>query len=275
MKSNVVIFGNGYVGTKVASGLPKSVLVNQDITNKQSIIGLLKVIRPSFVINCAGHAGYPNIDSCEKDRKRTWESNVKGPHTLFNACSDLGIFFIHLSSGCLLRGNRHQHDGWTESDLITTPNFYLYSKAMAESLVNSDRTAIVRIRMPIDCRKHHRNLLTKIANFKFVTDGLNSVTLLDDLVKLLKKIINEKVSGIIHCVNPEPLRISQIRKMMVNFGHADRKFYPIKTHDLLHLGLVKHERCDAVLNSTRLLDLGLRFKSSFSAIEDTLSSYGR
>jgi|688.fasta_scaffold91087_3 dTDP-4-dehydrorhamnose reductase len=275
MSEKTLIFGKGYIGSKVAASLPNSIWSSADISNSCRVTELMGKFRPKYVINCAGHSGTPNIDACEFKRDYAWKSNVEGPRVLSQACDEFDALFIHLSSGCLFRGEREKGGGWREHDSTRSPNYYLQTKAAAESFLRNGNCAIIRIRMPLDFRFHQRNLLTKIAKFRFVTGGLNSITVLDGFIQSLRKIIEERATGIFHCVNPEPITIVEIRERMIRRGLADSCFSKVHTSDLVDLQLVRQERSDAVLETSRLDDLGVRLPGSSVAIERALNYYGR
>ena len=60
--------------------------------------------RPEVVINCAGKTGRPNVDWCDAHPDETLRVNVTGAITLLEECRRLGIYLVHLSSGCIYEG---------------------------------------------------------------------------------------------------------------------------------------------------------------------------
>lgn len=68
--------------------------------NQQEVNGVLERIKPTYVINCAGMTGRPNVDECEHRKLDTIESNVTGTLILTKACNDRGIHITVLATGC-------------------------------------------------------------------------------------------------------------------------------------------------------------------------------
>ena len=86
----VIIFGaDGYVGTAFKEALsargvdyfaPDAALLNLFLN--ENVAYVLKEMKPSFVINCAGFVGRPNVDACETQTTDTYAGNVTIPFNL-------------------------------------------------------------------------------------------------------------------------------------------------------------------------------------------------
>ena len=143
--SNVVLFGgSGYIGSEFKKSLskrginyfaPESAMLN--LLHHGSIEAVLEAMKPTFVINCAGYTGKPNVDACESHKEETHQGNVLAPFNLAQTCDKLGLPWGHVSSGCVYNG--YDKD-FTEED---EPNFcfsslpcshYSGTKAEAEKM---------------------------------------------------------------------------------------------------------------------------------------------
>ena len=71
----IVLGGTGYIGETFLSELNSRNLnfVNYsrkdfDYYNYDNLYVKLKLMKPDFLINCAGYTGKPNVDVCEKNK---------------------------------------------------------------------------------------------------------------------------------------------------------------------------------------------------------------
>lgn len=274
MFAPILVIGRGFVGSKVVRELPHAVSYDVDIADRKAVRGVFECVRPKFLINCAGKAGSPNIDWCERNKEATWRSNVEGVRILAELCAEFDCFLVQLSSGCLFRGAALSSCGWRENDQTFAPNFYLRTKLEAERIVLGFPFSIIRIRLPVDSEPHPRNTLTKICSFDFVTRGCNSITVLDDLVYTIRMVLKERTHGIIHCVSPDAVSPSHMRRLMISAGLASRNFKEIDTPELEELKLVRVARSDAILATKRLNSLGIRLDPTDRSLANVISRYG-
>ena len=90
-----------------------------DLLDKDKLSDLLKEIKPSTIINCAGYTGYPNVDACENNKQECKDKNYEVPKNISEIAYDLNIKWIHVSSGCIYYGDNNGK-GFSEED---EPNF--------------------------------------------------------------------------------------------------------------------------------------------------------
>ena len=95
------------------------------------VIKIVKKHKPSFIINCAGFTGNPNVDACELEQNKNpcLVANIILPNLLAYVCTDLGIKMGNVSSGCIYQGDMNYNE-------TVSPNFresvYSKSKLLAE-----------------------------------------------------------------------------------------------------------------------------------------------
>jgi 3,5-epimerase/4-reductase len=68
--------------------------------DREGVMEVLKSIRPTHVLNCAGCTGRPNVDWCEDNKHATIRSNVIGTLNLADCCFLLGIHITVFATGC-------------------------------------------------------------------------------------------------------------------------------------------------------------------------------
>ena len=272
MKKEIVIFGNGWLGNKYKDYYQgKAVVVSEDIADTAAVEKILNSLRPKIVINAAGKTGRPNVDWCEDHKIETVNSNITGPLILLKACLDRNIFLTHLSSGCLFNGRKK--GGFTEEDATEPPNFYAWTKAMADEILKRFPVLILRLRMPIDGIPNSRNLITKLTQYPKVIDVENSVTIVKDLIWATDQLIKKRNTGIYNITNPGPVKHRDILKWYKTIVDPGHHYEMIPLADLKRLKLTKSGRSNCVLNTKKLEKAGIKIPPAKTAIIQALKTY--
>lgn len=210
---NIVVFGGGFLGMKVAEALNAQIVTDR-ITSKSDLIEAVSdsvMDWPDVIINCIGKTGRPNVDSIENEKPETYISNVHVPFILAEFCREHKIKLVHISSGCIYQGDNNGK-GWGEED---KPNFdgsfYSFSKLTAERILSAyPEILTLRMRMPISDMPDGRELIGKLLKYKDVIVTPNSVSVLDDFIGSLKALVESNATGIYNVCNPEPVTHKQI-----------------------------------------------------------------
>lgn len=209
----ILVVGRGWTGRKVfESLLEREHTVT--FTNHWDAIDSVRSGNYDSVVNCAGVTGKPNVDACEDDRAGTIDANAVFPIKLYDACEQYGVHFAHFSSGCIYQGNITE----VEAD----PNYFgsIYSVAKGVSdLYLRDRNALVmRIRMPFTGKNEPKNYLTKVGNYaktaKLIDAGQNSLSDLDEVVRVACDLIEECEVGPVNLVNSGSVNMHELVDMM-------------------------------------------------------------
>lgn len=267
----ILIFGRGWLGSKINAYFDGSVLSPVDITDYLAVRAELERVKPDAVINAAGKTGRPNIDWCEEHKLETLSSNVTGPQVLLRATHEFGVHFTHLSSGCIYEGDGGGA-GWREVD---PPNFfgsfYSRTKIMAETALREFPVLIARIRMPFDDKPSERNLINKLLKYDQVISVPNSITVIPDLLKALSQLICDRRTGIYNIVNPGALTHPEILEMYRKTVDSTHTYQIIPLEALAQL--TKTGRSNCVLNTDKLAEEGVSMRESHQAVQECLNSY--
>lgn len=303
----VIVFGNGFLGNRIADAFmrvsgPTSSIKSAahsfvDICSRERVVKAIAFTREArdrlgdhdiVAVNAAGKTGKPNVDWCDRHPAETLRSNVDGAVALASACAELGVHLIHLGSGCIFYGRSpnvvwtiDENDkkgaldiGWRESDLPNPISLYSKTKWSADqALMYMPHVAILRLRMPIDSAPHARNLITKLAGYPSVIDVTNSVTVVDDLIDVVRQVAERRLSGIFHAVNPGAIshrEILALYRELVDPGHRT-EFIPEST--LVARGLAAKPRSNCVLADTRLAAAGIKMRPIQEALRDAMEKY--
>ncbi len=271
---NVVVFGAGFLGHRFAKEIPGATLVRADVTDEAAVQSALRETRAQAVINCAGKTGRPNVDWCETHEEETYRANVIGALTLARACAAQGAYLLHLGSGCIFYGDSPAAGGWREDDFANPSAFYSRTKYAADLVLSRlPNVGIARLRMPIDGEPGERNLITKLAKYPEIIDVANSVTVVDDLVNVVKGLLERRATGVFHVTNPGVMRhrdLLALYKELVDSSHAC-KF--ISAEELVARGLAAKARSNCILASGRLAETGITMRPIEIALRDTMSKY--
>ncbi len=271
-----VIFGRGFLGTRLAEKIPEAVLSPVDVTDREAVARELKATRATSVVNCAGKTGKPNVDWCETHPIETQRSNVIGPLVLAETCAAAGAYLLHMASGCIFYGPSPAPGGWREDDFANPSAFYSRTKYAADLILSKlPNVAIARLRMPIDGRPGPRNLITKLAGYPRVIDVENSVTVVDDLVVVVRGLVEKRATGVFHATNPGTMRHRDLLRLYGELVDPAHRYELIAEEELVARGLATHARSNCILASTRLAELGIHMRPVETALRASMIEYAR
>lgn len=267
----VLIFGgNGYMGQEFLKVYPQALTPRVDIADAVAVAEILDAERPDVVINCAGKTGRPNVDWCEDHKEETVHANVIGPLVLNEECMKRGIYWVHISSGCIYQGD-NGGKGFSEDD---EPNFrgsfYSRSKIWPDQILKEFPVLIPRIRMPFDGSEHPRSLISKIRKYTKVLDVGNSLTYLPDFLEAVRILIERRKTGLYNIVNPgliSPFAIMEMYKEMVDPTHVCERL------SLDHLSdVVKAGRSNCFLSTAKIEQEGITMLPIEEAVKTALKN---
>lgn len=282
----VLLFGGrGYMGQQFLKLYPDAVVPSADIGYPDAVVQVLDREKPDVVINAAGKTGVPNVDWCEDHKMETMHANVLGPLVLAEECGKRGIYWVHLSSGCIYEGQKGKGSkegkeggdvdavGWTEEDEPNfTGSFYSRSKALCERAIREfPGILILRLRMPFDGSSHPKNLITKLAKYARVNDEQNSITSLTDFLDATRQLIDRRATGIYNMVNEgtiSPYRIMELYREVVDPNHSFEHL-PLPAQ----AGVTKVGRSNCVLSTKKLQGEGIRVRPIEEAVRLALLEY--
>ena len=149
-----------------------------NILNLNSIIRIVKKIKPKILIHCAGLSRPMNIH--EKNISKSIDLNIIGTANITKVCKKHNVKLIYFSTGYVYEGKK---GNYSENDPVKPFNNYGFSKLGGECAVAMYKNSLIlRITMtekPFIHKKAYSNLKS---NFMFH----------EDLVNILPKIINQK-----------------------------------------------------------------------------------
>jgi dTDP-4-dehydrorhamnose reductase len=273
----LIFGGRGYLGEQFKKLYPDAVAPDADIADAAAVAAALDAEKPDIVINAAGKTGRPNIDWCEDHKIETVRSNVTGPLVLLEECAKRGIYWVHLSSGCIYAGD-NGGKGFSEED---PPNFdgsfYSRTKAWADRILldlhddkETSGVLILRLRMPFDDELQGRNLIAKLLKYRRVLDVENSLTYIPDFLEAARVLIERRRKGVFNVVNPGPVspyRIMQWYKEGMNPAHEMERLTLEQLDEVTATG-----RSNCVLRADKIRKEGISMHTGEEAVRKALQA---
>jgi dTDP-4-dehydrorhamnose reductase len=208
----LVIGSAGQLGHDLLKTLPPEYEVTGadigevDITDPDSIGGLVSESRPDLVINCAA---YTNVDGCETDREAAFAVNADGAGNTARACAHGDAALIHISTDYVFDGSKGEP--YLEDDPTSPLGEYGRGKLAGEEAVRRrlpGRYLIVRTAWLFGATGHNfvktmLRLGRERDELKVVDDQTGSPTYTGHLAAAIKKLALTRLDqpGIYHMTN--------------------------------------------------------------------------
>ncbi len=269
MTCKYLILGNGYLGNRFRAFLENSVLSGSKIVSVANAIEEITKYDPEIVINCIGKTG---IDWCEEHRIETTESNILVPGYLLQACQSLKKRLVHIGSGDIYEGNNNGN-GFSEGDEPNfTENHYARTKISAENLLKEFNNVLqIRIRMPIDNIPHNKNLISRLLIYKKIIGAENSVTVIPDMLRITKELMDRNQSGVFNLVNKGAITHEEILGIYQEITNRKMAYQVISPAQLDAVS--KAKRSNSVLSTKKLESLSIEVSDTRIAVRQCLMEY--
>jgi dTDP-4-dehydrorhamnose reductase len=284
IKKIPLLLGKGFVGSSLSEFFNSAKLEHYqynrlmlDYTNIDTLAEFLqdKKEKISYIINCFGYTGKPNVDGCETNREDCWKWNVLYPLNVLKIANDLKIPVVHIGSGCVYTG---YDKPFTEDDLpnfglfTTDSSFYSKCKHEFEILADGYCAYILRIRIPFCDQKVSKNYFTKLLKYNDLIDNVNSVTSLTDFCEFMFKfnvLIKEMPGGIYNVVNPQPVATEQTLEIMKKYNLINPQWKMIKDSDLKTIA----KRSNCILSTEKIERYNLQLPNTLDSLERDIRIY--
>jgi dTDP-4-dehydrorhamnose reductase len=181
-------------------------VIQSDLTTPGAPEGLIDEHRPDWVINCAALA---NVDLCEAEPELAKQLNSELPEKLANYVARGGARLVHVSTDAVFDGKRGEY---TEQDEPNPLSQYARTKLMGEQAVlDANPEAIVaRVNLFGWSLSGERSLAEWFFNNLSAGNSIMGFTdvyfcplLVNDLAKLLLRMLENGMQGLYHVVSSE------------------------------------------------------------------------
>jgi dTDP-4-dehydrorhamnose reductase len=270
MNKNILIFGKGFIGSRLAEALPARVCARR-IRSFRDVCAEINKHKPKVIINCIGYTGAANVDDCELQKDRTLCANVFVPLMMAEAALRSNIKFVHISSGCIYHYDYRKDRPIAETKVPDFLDLYysrtkIYAERALEALMDRCNILIPRIRIPLDDRPHHRNILTKLIEYRHVIDLPNSITYIPDFIRALKHLLSIDACGIYNVVNKGALRYPELLE-------AYKKYAPEFRYRVIPYRALKLVRTNLILSTRKLEKSGCKVRDIHEVLQECVTRY--
>lgn len=224
MQKLLITGGNGLVGSRLIAQFSDTysfdkVDINDpqnpiDITNAQQVLSFFEKSSADFVVHLAA---FTDVNAAWEQRGQTdgiaYVVNVNGTQNIIDAAQATGKHVIHISTAYVFDGLKDSL--YHEDDLVNPIEWYGYTKAKAEEVVQAATTptTILRIDQPFRSdgfakadvvRKIIANI-TGTAPYPLFTNHYIGPTFIDDFSKVIDWVIRTKTTGLLHASSGEKI----------------------------------------------------------------------
>ena len=257
----ILVFGkDGQVAKELElSGNVVSIGRNEvDLRNPSKCGNLIRNLKPNYVINAAA---YTDVEKAENELKLATIINAESPKFMADACAELNIPFVHLSTEYVFSGIGNIP--WKPNDITNPQNNYGISKLAGEKAICMSGANYVILRTSWIFSPHRTNFLKTILDLSknqndlsIVKDQVGGPTFAKDIATTCLKLILElgdqpKNSGIYHfCGKPFVSRY-EFSKLILDLTGSKTKINKILSKNLntkVRRPLNSRMNCDKIKN---------------------------
>jgi dTDP-4-dehydrorhamnose reductase len=277
---HITLIGSGFIGsaladlyTKRGDSIRHLGSDKIDITQLHTAREALQATPTDLIINTAA---ITNTGLAERPDQQslTYRVNVQGPANLSLIAAELGVPVVHFSTGMLFDGApEHSPSGWLETDTPQPTGYYAWTKAWCEAQLSpfaeQQRTAILRIHTPLSSFPHQRNFLQRLQRFDKAVDIPTSVTIVEEIPRVIEAIIDQEAYGITNTVASGSISAHQLSLLLQDAGHieADKRI-AVLTRDELDAATTANggaHQTFPLLSTQRLASLGVEVPEASQA----------
>lgn len=272
-KLKILIFGNGQIGNLYLNYFKSKKILTQitsaDITKVNEIKASISKFKPTVIINTAAKT---NLEWCAANKLEAFNINVLGVDNLAQVCDEKGIYFVHLSSGCIME-SKNKNDAKSEDAIPHPISYYSWTKVWGENILTFKRSKnfkylILRPRQPISASVSYKNMLIKMLTFTRFIDVPNNGTVLEDLMQWTDELITKKVTGVVNVANIGWTTPYEIGLLLKKYILPDMPVIKITKNELNKM--TPEKRVDTILDVSKLQGLVKSVKPYKKRMEETI-----
>ena len=277
MHNRYLIFGNGQLGNFYLNFFRKAKseahICADNITKIENIRKAVESYKPNVVINTAAKT---NLEWCALNKLEAFNVNVLGADNIAQVCSSKQIYFVQLSSGCIL-ASKNGSDLKKEEDSPAPISYYSWTKVWAEQMISFRKEPdfkylILRPRQPISARVNYKNMLMKLLTFSNFIDEPNSGTAIEDLMQWTSELVDKRVTGVVNVANDgwtTPYQIGLLLKKHILPSLTITKISKKRLDQL-----TPEKRVDTILDVSKLKSLVKEVKPYKQRVEELIIELG-
>ena len=274
MSDKILIFGNGQLGNFyqrhfTKTGVDSQIAVGADITVPEQVLKAIEDYQPTVVINTAAKT---NLEWCAKNKLDAFNINVLGANNIAEVCDQKGVYFIHLSSGCIM-ASVDENDAKNEESAPNPISYYSWTKVWSENMIGfkkgpNFKYLILRPRQPVSAEINYKNMLLQLLTFTNFIDTPNSGTVIEDLMDWTSIVIDKRITGVLNVANKGWTTPYNIGLLLKKYVLPELPVNKIEKSELNTL--TPERRVDTVLDVTKLESIVGPVKSYETRLEEII-----
>lgn len=245
-------------------------LAHLDISDRAAVTGLVRELRPEWVINVAA---FNDVDGAESAQAQAFAINAVGPGNLADSAAAIGAGIVHISSDFVFDGTKGSP--YNENDRPNPLSVYGRSKYEGDLRVLNSKASAIVLRTAWLYGIHGKNFVKAILErakvgtpLEVVSDQIGSPTYTRDLAAAISGVIRTPARGLFHVTNAGACSRFELAKAIVRGAIEVR---PITT---AASGRRASRPANAPLTSVRWEAAGLMpLRPWQAALNDFLASY--
>ncbi len=270
INKKILILGKGFIGEKLQKEFNCEISGSM-INCFSDAENLVKKYNPRIIINCIGITGKRNVDDCELEKDTVLLANSFIPIMLAEVALRNNIKLVHISSGCIFKYDFKEDRPIGEKRVPDFLDLFysrskIYSERALEALADKKNILILRIRIPLDTKPHHKNILDKLIRCKKVIDVRNSVTYIPDFIKAVRHLIRINARGIFNVVNKGGLRYPKLMSVYAKYVQGF-------SYEVINFRELNSIRTNLILSTNKLEKTGFKVRQINSVLEECVKKY--
>jgi dTDP-4-dehydrorhamnose reductase len=205
-----------------------------DVGDREAVLQVVEASRPDVIVHAAA---WTAVDDCESDPERALRANAIGTRHVAEAAHRTRAHVVHVSTDYVFDGRLDRP--YTEWDRPNPQSVYGWSKYAGElELAGNPDTTIVRTSWV--CGRYGRNMVKTVLrlaseheSLAFVDDQRGHLTIVADLVPLLRRFGLERRPGVFHATNQgADTWYGVAREVLAAAGQDAARVRPVTSADL-------------------------------------------
>jgi len=243
----LVIGSNGQLGKEIQKAfLEKKIAYRAydipeiDITNYESINGLIEAIQPTSIINCAA---YTNVDQAQTDQENAYSINAMGPKNLAQICNQKKIELVHISTDYVFNGEPICENGsprpYLETDACDPKSVYGKTKLQGEEFVREfhDKWYIFRTAWLYGEGQNFVKTMLKLSeqnsSVRVVDDQIGSPTSTADLAAAICALLGTQQYGLYHATCEGQCSWYEFAREIFKIKSIDIEVVPVTSEEFI------------------------------------------
>lgn len=277
MKKVLVLGARGMLGSALMALFSPSFEVvglghaDVDVAFEKEVRRAVHDIQPDIVIHAAA---YTDVDGCERNPDRAFETNTQGTLRVVQACREIGATLVYISTDYVFDGRGVAP--YREDDPVHPLSVYGKSKLGGERHVQDGLDEFVIVRTQWLFGRGGRNFVTTVLEWAedgraltIVNDQFGSPTYVVDLSQTILRLLEKGCWGIFHVANSSSCSWYEFaREIFEVAGVPDVAIIPVEGASL---GRPAPRPRHCILDCGRLTrETGVTMRSWQSALRDFL-----